>query len=59
MKLFKGNIIIEGYKSPFSLMDPKVATYGEENVLWTEEEAAGFARYMDTQQACWLTRHIS
>ena len=58
VKLFKGNIIIEGYKSPFSLMDPKVATYGEENVLWTGKEAAGFARYMDCK-ACWLTRHIS
>jgi hypothetical protein len=26
------------------MMDPAVATYGEENRLWTGDEAAGFAR---------------
>jgi len=31
VKLIKGNIIILGYKSPYSLMDQKIATYGEEN----------------------------
>lgn len=49
IKLFKGNIIIEGYKSPYSLMNPEVAIYGEENTLWNGEEAAGFAKIYGLQ----------
>ena len=33
-----------GPESPFSMMDPAVATYGEENRLWTGDEARDFAR---------------
>lgn len=44
IKLFKGNIIIEGYQSPYSLMNPKIAVYGEENSSWTGIEAAGFCK---------------
>jgi len=48
-KLFKGNIITEGYKSPFSLMSLDVAIYGEKNVLWTGKEAAGFCKIYGLQ----------
>ena len=44
VKLHKGNIIIEGYKSPYSLMNPEVAVYGEENTIWTGAEAAAFSK---------------
>lgn len=44
VKLHKGNIIVVGVKSPYSLMDKKVATYGEQNLLWTGKEAAGFSK---------------
>lgn len=49
VKLFKGNIIIEGYKSPYSLMNPQVATYGEENMTWDGKDAAGFAKIYGLQ----------
>lgn len=49
IKLFKGNIITEGYKSPFSLMSLDVATYGEKNILWTGKEAAGFCKIYGLQ----------
>ncbi|KKR32688.1 MAG: Argininosuccinate synthase, partial [Candidatus Gottesmanbacteria bacterium GW2011_GWC2_39_8] len=41
VQLFKGNIFIVGCQSPYSLMNPKVAIYGEENALWTGAEVAG------------------
>jgi len=39
-----GRFMITGTRSPFSLMDRFVATYGEENRLWTGDEARAFAR---------------
>jgi len=49
IKLHKGNIIVIGVKSPYSLMDKKVATYGEQNLLWTGQEAAGFSKIYGLQ----------
>lgn len=49
VKLIKGNIIIVGYKSPYSLMDQKIATYGEENSFWSGKEAAGFSKIYGLQ----------
>jgi len=49
VKLIKGNIIIIGYKSLYSLMDQKIATYGEENSFWTGKEAAGFCKIYGLQ----------
>ena len=49
IKLYKGNIIVEGYKSPFSLMDSNVATYGEKNILWTGQDATGFCKIYGLQ----------
>ena len=44
VRLSPGRFQLTGTTSPFSMMDPSVATYGEENRLWTGAEAAGFAR---------------
>ncbi|MEK9143947.1 MAG: argininosuccinate synthase domain-containing protein, partial [Patescibacteria group bacterium] len=49
IKLHKGNIIVIGVKSPYSLMDKKIATYGEQNLLWTGQEAAGFSKIYGVQ----------
>lgn len=43
-------LVVQGVKSPHSLMDAKVATYGEANVLWTGSEAAGFAKLYGVAQ---------
>jgi argininosuccinate synthase len=44
VRLAPGRFQITGVRSPFSLMDPAVATYGEEPRLWTGDEARAFAR---------------
>lgn len=49
VKLQKGNIIVVGVKSPYSLMNPKIATYGEENALWDGKEATGFSKLYGLQ----------
>jgi len=41
--LAPGRFQVVGTRSPYSMMDPSVATYGEENRLWTGEEARAFA----------------
>jgi argininosuccinate synthase len=46
--------VVEGVRSPFSLMDPKIASYGEANHLWDGQEAAGFAKLYGVPQV--LTR---
>jgi len=42
--LAPGRFQVVAARSPFSLMDPTVATYGEENRLWTGAEARAFSR---------------
>ncbi|MGH7534689.1 MAG: argininosuccinate synthase, partial [Gemmatimonadales bacterium] len=44
VRLAPGRFQVVGTRSPHSMMDPSVATYGEENRLWTGEEARAFAR---------------
>jgi len=46
--------VVEGVQSPYSLMDPRIATYGEANKLWTGAEAAGFAKVFGVQQTLTL-----
>lgn len=41
---------VDGVRSPYSLMDQKVASYGETNKLWSGAEAAGFAKIYGVQQ---------
>lgn len=49
VKLQKGNIILIGSESPYSLLSAKTAVYGEENRLWTGAEAAGFGKIYGMQ----------
>ncbi len=44
VRLAPGRFQVTGARSPASLLDRAVATYGEENLLWTGDEARGFAR---------------
>ncbi|HEV2291372.1 MAG TPA: hypothetical protein VGR60_06000, partial [Gemmatimonadales bacterium] len=44
VRLAPGRFQVVGTRSPYSMMDPAVATYGEDNRLWTGDEARGFAR---------------
>ena len=44
MKLFKGGYDVVGTRSPESLFDRKVATYGEGAKAWTGADAAGFSK---------------
>lgn len=42
--LAPGRFLVTGARSPHSMMDRAVATYGEEHSLWTGDEARAFAR---------------
>jgi len=42
--LAPGRFLVTGARSPYSMMDRDVATYGEENRLWTGDESKAFAR---------------
>jgi len=44
VRLAPGRFLVTGARSPFSMLDPEVATYGEEHVLWSGDEARAFAR---------------
>jgi argininosuccinate synthase len=44
VRLAAGHFHVVGVRGPYSMMDSSVATYGEENHLWTGEEARAFAR---------------
>jgi argininosuccinate synthase len=44
VRLAAGRFQVVGTRSPHSMMDRTVATYGEENRLWTGDEARAFAR---------------
>jgi argininosuccinate synthase len=44
LKLYKGNIIVAGRKSPKSLYDPKIATMEGEASTYNQNDATGFIR---------------
>ena len=44
VRLASGRFHVVGTRSPHSMMDSSIATYGEENRLWTGDEARAFAR---------------
>ena len=50
MMLYPRAAAVDGVRSPHSLMDPKIASYGEENKLWTGAEAAAFAKVFGVSQ---------
>lgn len=51
LRLHKGNLIVLGCSSPYSLFDTNVAVYGEENTGWGAEDARGFGKIMKNQAA--------
>jgi argininosuccinate synthase len=44
VRLAPGRFQVVGTRGPHSMMDTSIATYGEENRLWSGEEARAFAR---------------
>ena len=44
LRVAAGRFHVVGTRSSYSMMDRSVATYGEENRLWTGDEARAFAR---------------
>jgi len=42
-----------GARSPYSMMDAAVATYGEENRLWSGEEARAFGKLAALPSLLW------
>jgi len=44
LKLYKGNIIVGGRKSPKSLYDPKIATMEADASAYAQSDATGFIR---------------
>ena len=44
VRVAPGRFQVVGTRSPHSMMDTSIATYGEENRLWTGDEARAFAR---------------
>lgn len=59
IKLFKGHIQVEGCRSPYSLLNRGVGTYGETNKAWTGAEAAAFCKLYGLQTAMAYRQHIS
>jgi argininosuccinate synthase len=53
VRLSPGHFAVHGARSPYSLMDRKVATYGESNELWTGDEARGFGRVAAIPALLW------
>ena len=44
LKLYKGNIVVAGRKSPKSLYDPKIATMERDASAYDQDDATGFIR---------------
>ena len=57
VKLYKGHIQVEGCRSPYSLLDRKVGTYGETNRAWTGAEAAAFCKLYGLQSVLAYKQH--
>jgi len=44
VKLYKGNVMILGRKSPYSIYDPKVASFEDDEGVYDQKDAAGFIK---------------
>ena len=44
VKLYKGNVLIAGRKSPDSLFDPAIATFEDDAGAYNQADATGFIR---------------
>jgi argininosuccinate synthase len=56
VRLFKGHIQVEGCRSPNSLLDRRIGTYGETNKAWTGAEAAAFCKLYGLQSVIAASR---
>ena len=43
LKLYKGNVVVEGRKAPRSLYDPEIATF-EADSVYNQKDAEGFIK---------------
>jgi argininosuccinate synthase len=43
VRLDEGRFLVTGVRSPYALMNPEVARYGESHALWSGDEARAFA----------------
>jgi argininosuccinate synthase len=57
VRLYKGHIQVEGCRSPYSLLDRKVGTYGEANRAWTGADAAAFCKLYGLQSVLAYGQH--
>lgn len=48
---------VTGVQSPYDLMDPDVAAYGEENKQWSASDVDGFTRLLGNQQKIWYMKN--
>ena len=44
-----GHVLITGVRSPYSMMNTAVGTYGEQNRMWTAQDAKGFCNLYGMQ----------
>jgi len=44
LKLYKGNAIVVGRKSPYSLYDPVIASFEDDQGLYNQADAGGFIK---------------
>eukprot|EP00775_Hariotina_reticulata_P003963 gene3963-4216_t len=44
LKLYKGNVIVVGRKSPYSLYDPVIASFEDDKGLYNQADAGGFIK---------------
>jgi argininosuccinate synthase len=56
VRLYKGHITVEGVRSPYSLLDRAIGSYGETNRAWTGAEAAAFSKLYGLQSVLGATR---
>jgi len=57
VRLHAGQATVLGARSPYSLMNPELALYGEGSTLWTGAEAAAFAKLYGLQD--WLAARVA
>ena len=44
LKLYKGNVVVVGRKSPYSLYDPVIASFEDDQGLYNQADAGGFIK---------------
>jgi argininosuccinate synthase len=59
VRLYKGHIQVEGCRSPNSLLNRNVGTYGETNKAWTGAEAAAFCKLYGLQSILAYSRQVA